>query len=194
MYPVTSKRSAHQSGPGRASRCRSTAPSSPGSESNIPSNAGLSRQLIPAAHFRLLYEVHGYELFQLGLFNSDPHAGNVWTPAQTRRQAEADPTSYCRYLPNPDWKHFVRLEKQQFHLYRLLVWCPGVQTLSTLIEGRNARIRAKQFLHALHFIDRNERVFPEPHGADIIIDVGSLAVSWCFFAFRYCLKSCSLIY
>lgn len=28
---------------------------------------------------RLLYEVHGYEIFQLGLFNSDPHAGNAWT-------------------------------------------------------------------------------------------------------------------
>ena len=27
---------------------------------------------------RLLYEVHGYEIFQLGLFNSDPHAGNAW--------------------------------------------------------------------------------------------------------------------
>lgn len=27
---------------------------------------------------RLLYEVHGYEIFQLGLFNSDPHAGNVF--------------------------------------------------------------------------------------------------------------------
>ena len=27
---------------------------------------------------RLLYDVHGYEIFQLGLFNSDPHAGNVF--------------------------------------------------------------------------------------------------------------------
>ncbi|CAE7280070.1 pyrBI [Symbiodinium microadriaticum] len=27
---------------------------------------------------RLLYAVHGYEIFQLGLFNSDPHAGNVF--------------------------------------------------------------------------------------------------------------------
>ena len=26
---------------------------------------------------RLLYDVHGYEIFQLGLFNSDPHAGNA---------------------------------------------------------------------------------------------------------------------
>ena len=30
----------------------------------------------PPGH-RLLYEVHGYEIFQLGLFNSDPHAGNA---------------------------------------------------------------------------------------------------------------------
>lgn len=27
--------------------------------------------------WRLLYDVHGYEIFQLGLFNSDPHAGNA---------------------------------------------------------------------------------------------------------------------
>merc|ERR1719343_1302872 len=26
---------------------------------------------------RLLFEVHGHEIFQNGLFNSDPHAGNV---------------------------------------------------------------------------------------------------------------------
>mmetsp|Transcript_6749 Transcript_6749/g.16461 ORF Transcript_6749/g.16461 Transcript_6749/m.16461 type:complete len:613 (+) Transcript_6749:84-1922(+) len=26
---------------------------------------------------KLLFDVHGYEIFQLGLFNSDPHAGNV---------------------------------------------------------------------------------------------------------------------
>ncbi|CAJ1392755.1 unnamed protein product [Effrenium voratum] len=27
---------------------------------------------------KVLYNVHGYEIFQLGLFNSDPHAGNVF--------------------------------------------------------------------------------------------------------------------
>jgi len=27
---------------------------------------------------RLLYDVHGHEIFQIGLFNSDPHAGNVF--------------------------------------------------------------------------------------------------------------------
>merc|ERR1711976_810223 len=26
---------------------------------------------------KLLFEVHGHEIFQNGLFNSDPHAGNV---------------------------------------------------------------------------------------------------------------------
>lgn len=26
---------------------------------------------------RLLYDVHGFEIFHMGLFNSDPHAGNA---------------------------------------------------------------------------------------------------------------------
>jgi hypothetical protein len=36
---------------------------------------------VPPNHFHIietLLDVHGYEMFELGVFNGDPHPGNIW--------------------------------------------------------------------------------------------------------------------
>ncbi len=41
----------------------------------------MEKRTVPPNHIRiidLLAEVHGYEIFELGTFNGDPHPGNIW--------------------------------------------------------------------------------------------------------------------